>query len=48
MHAGIQVDIYPDNLVTIRSVYGISAWLGDVGGFSSSVLAIISLILPLV
>ena len=48
MLAGILIDIHPDKLVTIRTVYGLSAWLGDIGGFSSSVLAIISLILPLV
>jgi hypothetical protein len=48
MLAGILVDVHPDKLVIIRNVYSLSVWLGDIGGFSSSILAIISLILPLV
>ena len=46
--AGILIDIHPDKLNTVRTVYTLSAWLGEIGGFSSSVLAIISLILPLI
>lgn len=48
MLAGILIDIHPDIIETTRNVYGISEWLGEIGGFSSSVLAIISLIIPLV
>jgi hypothetical protein len=38
--AGIQIDLHPDKLMIVRTVYTLSAWLGEIGGFSSSILAI--------
>ena len=47
MLAGILIDIDPGKLMTVRTVYTLSAWLGEIGGFSSSVMAIIQFLLPL-
>ena len=47
MLAGVLIDIHPDKLMTVRTVYTLSAWLGEIGGFSSSVMAIIYFVLPL-
>ena len=47
MLAGIMIDIHADKLMTVRTVYTLSTWLGEIGGFSSSVMAIIQFVLPL-
>jgi hypothetical protein len=33
MYAGVFVDIHADKLEIVRSVYSLTAWLGEVGGF---------------
>jgi hypothetical protein len=48
MYAGIFIEIHPDTLEIERRVYSLSAWLGEVGGFSSAVKSIFSIILPLI
>ena len=47
MLAGIMIDLHPEKLVTVRTLYTLSAWLGEIGGFSSSVMGIIQFVLPL-
>ena len=47
MYAGIFVDINPDKLEIVRNVYSLSAWLGEIGGFFSALLAIFKIVLPL-
>ena len=42
------IDIHPDKLMIVRTVYTLTAWIGEIGGFSSAVLAIIQFLLPLV
>ena len=33
MYAGIFIDIDPNKLEIVRTVYTLSAWLGEIGGF---------------
>ena len=47
MYAGVFIDIHPDKLEIVRSVYSLSAWLGEIGGFSSALIPIIQIVLPL-
>ena len=47
MYAGVFIDIHPDKLEIVRSVYSLSAWLGEIGGFSSALMEIIWIVLPL-
>ena len=47
MYAGIFIDIHPDEFELVRRVYSLSGWLGEVGGFSSAVQAIFTVVLPL-
>jgi hypothetical protein len=47
MYAGVFIDIHPDKLEIVRSVYSLSAWLGEIGGFSSALIEIIWIALPL-
>ena len=48
MYAGIFIDIYPDNLYIKRSLYTVTSWLGEVGGFQGAIQSIITMILPLI
>ena len=43
---GILLDMHDAILTTNRSIYSISDWLGEVGGFASSVQLIIMILLP--
>lgn len=47
MYAGILIDIHPDKLEIVRRVYSLTLWLGEVGGFSSAILPIFTIFLPL-
>jgi hypothetical protein len=41
MLSGVLIDMHPEKLMTVRTVYTLSSWLGEIGGFSILVLAII-------